>query len=131
MMQVASILTAMPHTPPPPGKTRNDDDDWVPPGGPTHAPSSKAKKKGSGTKSKSRLELTTPTDLDVLSGRGGETNKHEGNILFREEARKLRDVYRANGTSREVKYRLSLVRATSVYIISVILFYALALIIHL
>ena len=130
MMQVASILTAMPHTPPPPGKTRNDDDDWVPSGGPTHAPS-KAKKKGSGTKSTSRLELTTPTDLDVLSGRGGETNKHEGNLLFREEARKLRDVYRANGTSRAVKHRLSLVRATSVYIISVILFYALALIIHL
>lgn len=113
MMQVASILTAMPHTPPPPGKTRNDDDDWVPSGGPTHAPS-KAKKKGSGTKSKPRLELTIPTDLDVLSGRGGETNKHKGNLLFREEARKLRDVYRANGTSREVKYRLSLVRATIV-----------------
>lgn len=113
MMQVASILTAMPHTPPPPGKKRNDDDDWVPPGGPTHG-FSKAKKKGSGTKSKPRLESIIPTELDVLSGRGGDTNKHEGNFLFRMEARKLRDVYRANGTSRDVKYKLSLVRATSV-----------------
>jgi hypothetical protein len=121
MMQVASILSAMPHTPPPPpGKKRNDDDDWVP-SGPAHAPS-KAKKK-SGTKSKPRLELAIPTELDVLSGRGGETNKHEGNLLFRKEARKLRDVYRANGTSREVKYKLSLVRTNSVYTFSR-LFYA-------
>ena len=121
MMHVASILTAMPHTPPPPpGKKRNDDDDWVP-SGPAHAPP-KAKKK-SGTKSKPRLELAIPTELDVLSGRGGETNKHEGNLLFRKEARKLRDVYRANGTSREVKYKLSLVRTNSVYTFSR-LFYA-------
>jgi hypothetical protein len=114
MMQVASILTSMPHTPPPPGKKRNDDDDWVP-SGPTHAPPKAKKKKGSGAKSKPHLELTIPTELDVLSGRGGETNKHEGNLLFRKEARKLRKVYRANGTSREEKYRLSLVRSNSVY----------------
>jgi len=43
---------------------------------------------------------TTPTDLDVISGRGGGSNKHEGNVLFRDEARKLRTTYQ-NSTSKE------------------------------
>jgi hypothetical protein len=80
--------------------------------------------RGGSTESKPRRELVIiPTKLDVLSGRGGETNKHEGNLLFRMEARELRKVYRANGTSREVKYKLSLVRTNSVYTFSR-LFYA-------
>jgi hypothetical protein len=79
--------------------------------------------RGGSTESKPRRELVIiPTKLDVLSGRGGETNKHEGNLLFRMEARELRKVYRANGTSREIKYRLSLVRTNCVYTFSRLLF---------
>jgi hypothetical protein len=35
-------------------------------------------------------EVTEPTDLDILRGRGGLTNRHPGNMRFRDEARKLR-----------------------------------------
>jgi len=46
-----------------------------------------------------------PTDLDVLMGRGGLTNHHYGNKLYREEADKLREWYVAC-TKRE-KYHVS------------------------
>ena len=61
-------------------------------------------------KNPTRLRLAIPTELDVLAGRGGETNKHVGNMVFREEARKLRASYRLEGTSREEKFELSMVR---------------------
>merc|ERR1711966_98588 len=43
--------------------------------------------------------IATPSPLDVLSGRGGQTNHHVGNARFRAEARKLRSEYRDGGTS--------------------------------
>jgi hypothetical protein len=58
--------------------------------------------------------FATPTELDVLAGRGSETNHHIGNVVFREEARKLRALYRLEGTSRDEKFALSLVRYCSV-----------------
>ncbi|KAL3815465.1 hypothetical protein ACHAXA_008515 [Cyclostephanos tholiformis] len=56
---------------------------------------------------KDPTRLATPTELDVLAGRGGETNKHLGNLVFREEARKLRVFYRMKDASRDDKFRLS------------------------
>ena len=118
MMKVSSLLTdAMPfpnqpspHTAVNPTRRKCDaDDDWVP------KPKSAPKTKKTGIKHPivkiefNDLKLVTPTELDVLSGRGGETNKHEGNIMFRKEACKLRASYRAEDTSRDEKYVLSLV----------------------
>jgi hypothetical protein len=60
---------------------------------------------------KNFIGFTTPKELDVLAGRGGETNRHMGNVMFREKARKLRFFYRMKGTSRDEKFALSLVRA--------------------
>lgn len=48
---------------------------------------------------KSARGIATPSPLDVLSGRGGQTNHHVGNARFRAEARKLRSEYRDGGTS--------------------------------
>ncbi len=59
------------------------------------------------------IEVATPTEHDVLAGRGGESNKHCGNMVFREEARKLRVYYRMKDTSREDKFAISLVRCCS------------------
>jgi len=67
-------------------------------------PKSKFKKNPTG------LRLAIPTELDVLAGRGGETNKHVGNVVFREEARNLRAWYRLEGTSRDEKCELSMVK---------------------
>ena len=55
----------------------------------------------------------TPTEHDVLAGRGGQTNKHSGNLVFREEARKLRVYYRMKDTSRDDKFAISVVRCCS------------------
>lgn len=51
--------------------------------------------------------IETPSDLDILRGRGGTTNRHKGNMRFRDEARKLRSAYRDNGVSRKEKYMYS------------------------
>mmetsp|Transcript_29282 Transcript_29282/g.58563 ORF Transcript_29282/g.58563 Transcript_29282/m.58563 type:complete len:398 (-) Transcript_29282:586-1779(-) len=51
--------------------------------------------------------IERPNDLDVLRGRGGLTNRHVGNMRFRDEARKLRVAYRDQATSRREKYLLS------------------------
>ena len=50
-------------------------------------------------------------------GRGGHTNRHEGNKRFRDEARKLRASYRDENTNRDKKFLLSqeLVRRVSEY----------------
>ena len=56
------------------------------------------------------LRLAIPTELDVLAGHGGKTNKHVGNLVFREEARKLRALYQLEGTSRDEKCELSMVK---------------------
>lgn len=52
-------------------------------------------------------EVSHPTNLDVLSGRGGGTNRHAGNMRFREEARKLRGVYQESSTSLKEKSHMS------------------------
>jgi hypothetical protein len=67
--------------------------------------------KSSKTKSKAlSTEVFEPTDLDILRGRGGLTNRHPGNMKFRDEARKLRSEYRHCDTSRQEKFVLSQVR---------------------
>ena len=55
--------------------------------------------------------IATPSPLDVLSGRGGQTNHHVGNARFRAEARKLRSEYRDGGTSPGKKGLLHRVNA--------------------
>ena len=57
-----------------------------------------------------------PSRYDVLSGRGGAINKHEGNVWFRDEARKLRSAYRGRNTTRDDKIRLSQVRVSIVFV---------------
>ena len=47
----------------------------------------------------------TPTELDVLFGRGGYTNNRPGNIFFRSEALRLRPWYEAS--TKEEKYEIS------------------------
>jgi hypothetical protein len=49
----------------------------------------------------------TPTDDDVLFGRGGFTNTHPGNIKFRQMALELRQWYEQASTSKKEKYRMS------------------------
>ena len=51
-----------------------------------------------------------PTKGDILFGRGGDVNKHPGNIRFREKARELAPSYEACGDSKdsnEEKYKVS------------------------
>lgn len=48
-----------------------------------------------------------PTPEDILAGRGGGTNRHDGNIRFRDEARKLRIIYKDGETDRRTKYMIS------------------------
>jgi hypothetical protein len=55
----------------------------------------------------SATAIDVPNSLDILRGRGALTNRHKGNQRFREEARKLRAIYRENGTSRNEKYLLT------------------------
>ena len=56
--------------------------------------------------------VVTPREADILRGRGGITNRHVGNMRFRDEARKLRAAYRDNGVSRKDKYLYSKVNLT-------------------
>ena len=82
----------------------------------TDIPGSNLAIKAKNTKTKRGVPksgFVTPTELDVLAGRGGETNHHIGNMVFREEARKLRALYRMEGTSRDDKFWLSMVRCCS------------------
>ncbi|KAL3817497.1 hypothetical protein ACHAXA_007087 [Cyclostephanos tholiformis] len=66
---------------------------------------------------KTILGILVPNELDVLRGRGGLTNRHEGNKRFRDEARTLRALYRNENTTREEKFQLSqvLVRRVKEY----------------
>ena len=61
--------------------------------------------------------IERPNEFDILRGRGGLTNRHEGNMRFRDEARKLRARYRHENTKREEKFILSqvLVRRVKEY----------------
>ena len=56
-----------------------------------------------------KRSVITPTDLDVLRGRGGSMNKHPGNVRFREEVEKVKSLYRTS--SHEKKNKLSWVSA--------------------
>ena len=58
----------------------------------------------------------TPTDLDVLRGRGGSMNKHPGNVRFREEVEKIKSLYRTS--SHEKKNKLSWVSAEESFLAS-------------
>lgn len=42
-----------------------------------------------------------PSPVDVICGRGGKANTHEGNIFFREEAKKLRSWYESSSKSEK------------------------------
>ena len=45
----------------------------------------------------------TPTDLDVLRGRGEYTNKHPGNVRFRKEVEKVKSLYQTSSTREKNK----------------------------
>ena len=47
------------------------------------------------------------TEDNILFGRGGDNNKHPGNVRFQEKARKLAPSYVACGDSKEEKYKVS------------------------
>jgi hypothetical protein len=69
---------------------------------------SKKKKK----KSKRVIDFSTPmkpTEDDILFGRGGDINKHPGNVRFRAKALELAPSYEAYGDSKEEKYKVSVV----------------------
>ena len=51
--------------------------------------------------------LFSATEDDILFGRGGDINKHPGNVRFQEKARKLAPSYVACGDSKEEKYKVS------------------------
>lgn len=71
----------------------------------TNVKSSAAKKKVSpkpkpsrnrttrGSKKASTLSIDSPTDVDVLCGRGGNSNRHKGNIRFRDYVSQMRGAY--------------------------------------
>lgn len=66
------------------------------------------KKSSSSSKKYAKSEaIQFPTPEDILAGRGGGTNRHDGNIRFRDEARKLRIIYKDNQTDRRTKFMLS------------------------
>ena len=48
-----------------------------------------------------------PNSLDILRGRGGKTNRWAGNLRFRDEARKLKGIYREEGTTHDDKFLLT------------------------
>ena len=52
--------------------------------------------------------IAVPNSVDIIRGRGGLTNRHQGNTRFRDEARKLRANYRHENTKRDEKFLLSL-----------------------
>jgi len=57
------------------------------------------------------IDLSTaidPTENDILFGRGSKSNKHPGNIRFREKARELGSRY-ISCSSKEEKYKVSVV----------------------
>jgi hypothetical protein len=54
-----------------------------------------------------------PTEDDILFGRGGDINKHPGNVHFRNMARDLAFSYVACGESKEEKYKVSVVLVDS------------------
>jgi hypothetical protein len=51
--------------------------------------------------------LFSATEDDILFGRGGDINKHPGNVRFQEKARELAPSYVACGGSKEEKYKVS------------------------
>ena len=61
------------------------------------------------TKPKRVIDLSTaiePTENDILFGRGSKSNKHPGNIFFREKARELGSWF-ISCSSKEEKYKVS------------------------
>ncbi|KAL3803710.1 hypothetical protein HJC23_003764 [Cyclotella cryptica] len=74
--------------------------------------SSHSKKKKQRKRVLDVFTVCVPTDDDVLFGRGGDINKHPGNILFHEEALRLRPWYEES--SKEVKFKISEILLESV-----------------
>lgn len=48
-------------------------------------------------------QFCSPTELDVLLGRGGGTNNHPGNIRYRDEVEKVKPMYFSCNTKNEKK----------------------------
>ncbi|KAL7549197.1 hypothetical protein ACHAWF_012466 [Thalassiosira exigua] len=85
-----------------------------PPPSSAGATSTKGKKKRRKKRVIDESRACTPTDDDVLFGRGGYTNTHQGNIRFREKALEMRPWYEQPGTTKEEKYRISDILVESV-----------------
>ena len=75
---------------------------------PTKGKQCSAKISGIALEEAVKQKSVVPNNLDILRGRGGLTNRHEGNKRFRDEARKLRASYRHENTKRDEKFLLSL-----------------------
>ena len=45
------------------------------------------------TRGSKKASIESPTDVDVLCGRGGSFNRHKGNVRFRDYVRQLRTAY--------------------------------------
>ena len=65
-----------------------------------------------GSKKASTLSIDSPTDVDVLCGRGGNSNRHKGNIRFRDYVSQMRGAYQQ--ARKEDKKALSEVSALHV-----------------
>ncbi|KAL3780675.1 hypothetical protein HJC23_007122 [Cyclotella cryptica] len=74
--------------------------------------SSHSKKKNRRERVLDMSTVCVPTDDDVLFGRGGDINKHPGNIFFRKQALSLRTLYEES--SKEEKFKFSEILLKSV-----------------
>lgn len=79
--------------------------------------SSRKKVDNSNSNRKKGAGIKNPGQNDILRGRGGYTNQHQGNIKFRDAARALREEYRRAETGKTQKYLISvqLVRNVKAY----------------
>ena len=52
--------------------------------------------------------VLSPTDIDIMFGKGAKYNKHPGNIKYREVVESMKPLYRDQGTSKKGKKAVTL-----------------------
>jgi hypothetical protein len=52
--------------------------------------------------------VSSPTDIDIMFGKGAKYNKHSGNIKYREVVESMKPLYRDQGTSKKGKKAVTL-----------------------
>lgn len=90
----------------------------------SRAASKSSRKKAKGKSKKATTGIIEPAEVDILRGRGGLTNRHPGNMKFRDEARKLKGTYKNADTSRHEKFLLSQVSTSNACISYMLIFVA-------